>query len=173
MGEKLAPFATSCYRIRHVEHQTSWESLKWKNVRFHWPFAIDGHLTSAQVLWPLVCMAGVKRGRGNLGARGLLPPPRAWSRALFPFPFPFEPLPRRLFGHRMNPLTSTQCMSPPKEEDPRETDRMSPFPAESRNGSNTNKHSSEDDIVRMPKNEPVGGELQSTALLSIDWWRWK
>ena len=45
---------------------------------------------------------------------------------------------------------------------------MSPFPAESRNGSNTNKHSSEDDIVRMPKNEPVGGELQSTALLSID-----
>ena len=90
MGEKLAPFATSCYRIRHVEHQTSWESLKWKHVRFHWPFAIDGHLTSAQVLWPLACMAGVKRRRGNLGARGLLPPPRTWSRALFPFPFPFR-----------------------------------------------------------------------------------
>ena len=85
-----------------------------------------------------------------MGARGLLPPPRAWSRALFPFPFPFELLPRSLFhlGHRMNPLTSTQCMSPPKEEDPRETDLISPFPAESRNGSNTHKHFSEDDIVR-------------------------
>ena len=48
----------------------------------------------------LARVAGVKRGRGrgNLGARGkqesLLP--RAWSRALIPFPFPFERLPRRL-----------------------------------------------------------------------------
>ena len=43
------------------------------------------------------CVAGVKRGRGsgNLGlrkhaGRG----PRVWSRALIPFPFPFERLPR-------------------------------------------------------------------------------
>ena len=39
-------------------------------------------------------MAGVKRGRGNLGARER--EGRAWSRALIPFPFPFERLPRRL-----------------------------------------------------------------------------
>ena len=40
-------------------------------------------------------MAGVKRGRGRgiLGARE-----RAWSRALIPFPFPFERLPHRLAG---------------------------------------------------------------------------
>ena len=46
-------------------------------------------------------------------------------------------------------------MSPLKEEDPRETDCISPFPAESRNGSNANK-------------QPVGDQLHSTALLSTD-----
>ena len=40
----------------------------------------------------IACVTGVERGRGNLGA--LLP--RAWSRALLPFPFGFERLPRRL-----------------------------------------------------------------------------
>ena len=49
----------------------------------------------------LACVAGVKRGRGrgNLGARedvGRSLLPLAWSRALIPFPFPFERLPRRL-----------------------------------------------------------------------------
>ena len=58
----------------------------------------------------LDCVAGVKRGRGrgNLGARehvgrarekGKEPSsllPRAWSRALVPFPFPFERPPRKL-----------------------------------------------------------------------------
>ena len=56
----------------------------------------------------LACVVGVKRGRGrgmgNLGARGsqesLLP--RAWSRALIVFPFPFEPLPRRLVTPGLN-----------------------------------------------------------------------
>ena len=43
------------------------------------------------------CVAGVKRGRGNLGARGRVGRgPRVWSRALIPFPLPFERLPRRL-----------------------------------------------------------------------------
>ena len=48
----------------------------------------------------LARVAGVKRGMGNFGARervgrsSLLP--RAWSRALIPFPFSFERLPRRL-----------------------------------------------------------------------------
>ena len=56
----------------------------------------------------LACVAGVKKGRGrrNLGARE--PPyslpssllPRARSRALVHFPFPFERLPRRLGGHK-------------------------------------------------------------------------
>ena len=42
-------------------------------------------------------MTGVKRGRGNLGARGRVGRgPRVWSRALIPFPLPFERLPRRL-----------------------------------------------------------------------------
>ena len=53
----------------------------------------------------------------------------------------------KFLGHRMNPLTSTRCMNPPKGEDPRKTENISPFPPESRNGSNTNKHFSEDDIV--------------------------
>ena len=54
----------------------------------------------------VTCVTGVKRGRGrrNLGARervGHSPPPssllpRASSRALIPFPFLFERLPRRL-----------------------------------------------------------------------------
>ena len=46
----------------------------------------------------LACVAGFKRGRGNLGARehvGCSLLPRAWSGALIPFPFPFERLPRR------------------------------------------------------------------------------
>ena len=43
------------------------------------------------------CVAGVKRGRGNLGARVCVGRgPRVWSRALIPFPLPFERLPRRL-----------------------------------------------------------------------------
>ena len=33
---------------------------------------------------------------GFLAGVPLLPPPRAWSRALIPFPFPFERLPRKL-----------------------------------------------------------------------------
>ena len=33
---------------------------------------------------------------GFLASVPLLPPPRAWSRALIPFPFPFERLPRKL-----------------------------------------------------------------------------
>ena len=37
-------------------------------------------------------MAGIKRGRG----RGNLVCARVWSRALIPFPFPFEHLPRGL-----------------------------------------------------------------------------
>ena len=37
---------------------------------------------------------GVLGARETRGARSLLP--RAWSRALIPFPFPFERLPRRL-----------------------------------------------------------------------------
>ena len=41
-------------------------------------------------------VAGVKRGRGNLGAQERVGLPRAWSRALIPFAFPFERLPRRL-----------------------------------------------------------------------------
>ena len=41
-------------------------------------------------------VAGVKRGRGNLGAQERMGLPRAWSRALIPFPFPFELLPRSL-----------------------------------------------------------------------------
>ena len=69
--------------------------------RVHGPPVMDrvhGHFFK----FLLACVAGVKRGRGNLGARGrkernlssLLP--RAWSHALIPFPFPFERLPRRL-----------------------------------------------------------------------------
>ena len=51
----------------------------------------------------LAYVAGVerRRERRNLGARGrvaLLP--RAWSRALIPFPHPFERLPRRPKAHR-------------------------------------------------------------------------
>ena len=47
------------------------------------------------------CVEGVKRGRekGNLGARELVwreSSCGAWSRALIPFPFPFERLPHRL-----------------------------------------------------------------------------
>ena len=43
------------------------------------------------------CVAGVKRGRGNLGARVRVGRgPRVWSRALILFPLPFERLPRRL-----------------------------------------------------------------------------
>ena len=40
----------------------------------------------------VACVAAVKRGRGNLGSRE----PREWSRALTPYPCPFERLPRRL-----------------------------------------------------------------------------
>ena len=63
------------------------------------------------ICYSLACVASVERGRGkgNLGAResmwgargrkernpsSLLP--CAWPRALIPFPFPFEHLPRRL-----------------------------------------------------------------------------
>ena len=47
--------------------------------------------------WGRACVTGVKRGRGNLGARGRVGRgPRVWSRALIPFPLPFERLPRRL-----------------------------------------------------------------------------
>ena len=62
-------------------------------------------MTTAPVFETSVaCVAGVERGRGNFfGAReGESSPfsssllPRAWSRALIPFPFPFERLPRRL-----------------------------------------------------------------------------
>ena len=67
-------------------------------------------MTTAQVFeTSVVYVAGVERGRGNFFCAhegesspfSLLPPPssllpRAWSRALIPFPFPFERLPRRL-----------------------------------------------------------------------------
>ena len=39
----------------------------------------------------LACVACVERGRGNLGARESV-----WSRALIPFPFPFERMPRKI-----------------------------------------------------------------------------
>ena len=65
---------------------------------------------------------GVKRGRGrgNLGARelvGLLI--RAWSRALFPFPFPLERLPR---GLRTDGLFSQANSLPARELSPRKLD---------------------------------------------------
>ena len=71
----------------------------------------------------VACVAGVKRGKGNFfaresawGARGrkfpfsLLPPPsslfpRAWSRALILFLFPFERLPRRLKRQSLSTTT--------------------------------------------------------------------
>ena len=70
----------------------------------------------------LACVAGVKRGRGrgNLGARelvGLLI--RAWSRALFPFPFPLERLPR---GLRTDGLFSQANSLPARELSPRKLD---------------------------------------------------
>ena len=67
----------------------------------------------------LAYVAGVIRGRGNLGARecvgrprekGTFPfsiLPRAWSRALIPFTFPFERLPRRLGGRLANIIPDT------------------------------------------------------------------
>ena len=61
-------------------------------------------MTTAPVFETSVaCVAGVEREKGNFFARegesypspsSLLPP--AWSRALIPFPSPFERLPRRL-----------------------------------------------------------------------------
>ena len=70
----------------------------------------------------LACVAGVKRGRerGNLGARelvGLLP--RAWSRALIPFSFPVEGLPRRL---RRDGLFSLANSLPTRELFPKKLD---------------------------------------------------
>ena len=68
----------------------------------------------------LACVAGVKRIRGNLGARelvGLLP--RAWSRVLIPFPFPFARLPRRL---RRDGLFSQANSLPARELSPRKLD---------------------------------------------------
>ena len=70
----------------------------------------------------LACVASVKRGRerGNLGARelvGLLP--RAWSRALIPFSFPLEGLPRRL---RRDGLFSQANSLPARELSPRKLD---------------------------------------------------
>ena len=68
-----------------------------------------------EVFLEVACVAGVERGRRrvNWGARegerkgkersfpsSLLP--RAWSRDLIPFPFPFERLPRRLFLRESN-----------------------------------------------------------------------
>ena len=50
----------------------------------------------------IACVAGVKRRKGEFGRareKGKLPSfllSRAWSRAVIPFPFPFERLPRRL-----------------------------------------------------------------------------
>ena len=53
-------------------------------------------LKKMATLGTVAYVAGVKRGRGNLGAQERVGLPRAWSRALIPFAFPFERLPRRL-----------------------------------------------------------------------------
>ena len=65
---------------------------------------MKNRLFAPQASDALACVAGVKRGRGNFGARGrqesLLP--RSWSRALIPFSFPFERLPRKLMTLGLN-----------------------------------------------------------------------
>jgi len=73
---------------------------------------------NCQIFPSIDSLAGVKRGRGrgNLGARGRkernLPSsllPRATSRALIPFPFPFERLPRRLV-YRIQLMSWSVCI---------------------------------------------------------------
>ena len=52
------------------------------------PSGASSSVVTAEI--ELACVAGVKSGRGNLGAQERL------GRALIPFPFSFERLPRRL-----------------------------------------------------------------------------
>ncbi|CAH3022055.1 unnamed protein product, partial [Porites evermanni] len=68
-----------------------------------------------------------------------------------------------------HPLTSTRCMSPSSStgEDP-QGDCKSPFPAKSRNRSTPISISQRITSCALPKTEPAGDALQSTALRSAD-----
>ena len=71
------------------------------------------------------------------------------------------------FTLRYNPPTSSRCMSPPTVQNPH-GDRRSPFSAKYRNVLTRISICQRMTSCALPKTEPVGDDLQSTALRSTD-----